>query len=90
MLLSTETRSDLLEIVMTHRGRTGDSDEELATLELLFEEAPGDPLSSAEANALIDTLAVYRDTGSGLFETGSDTLVAQRWARSRSRPAPRR
>ena len=67
--------SDLLEIVMTHRGRAGDSDEELATLELLFEEAPGDPLSSAEANALIETLAVYRDTGSGVFEAGSDTLV---------------
>ena len=73
-LLQGDT-SDLLEIVMTHRGRAGDSDEELATLELLFEETPGDPLSSAEAGALIDTLAVYRDTGSGLFEAGSDTLV---------------
>jgi hypothetical protein len=60
---------------MTHRGRAGDSDEELATLELLFEEAPGDPLSSGEANALIETLAVYRDTGSGVFEAGSDTLL---------------
>jgi hypothetical protein len=60
---------------MTHRGRAGDGDEELATLGLLFEEAPGDPLSSAEANALIDSLAVYRDTGSGVFEAGSDTLV---------------
>jgi hypothetical protein len=67
--------SDLLEIVMTHRGRVGDSDEELVTLELLFEEAPGDPLTTSEANALIDTLAVYRDTGSGVFEAGSDTLV---------------
>ena len=75
VLLQGDT-SDLLEIVMTHRGRAGDSDEELATLELLFEEAPGDPLSSAEANALIETLAVYRDTGSGVFEAGSDTLVA--------------
>jgi hypothetical protein len=68
--------SDLLEIVMTHRGRAGDGDEELATLGLLFEEAPGDPLSSAEANALIDSVAVYRDTGSGVFEAGSDTLVS--------------
>jgi len=73
-LLQGDT-SDLLEIVMTHRGRAGDGDEEFATLELLFEEAPGDPLSSAEANALIDSLAVYRDTGSGVFEAGSDTLV---------------
>jgi len=68
--------SDLLEIVMTHRGRAGDGDEELATLELLFEEAPGDPLTSTEANALIETLAIYRDTGSGVFEAGSDTLLA--------------
>ena len=48
--------SDLLEIVMTHRGRAADSHEELATLELLFEEAAGDPLTSAEANALIERL----------------------------------
>jgi hypothetical protein len=67
--------SDLLRIVMTHRGHSGDGDEELATLELRFEEAPGDPLSSAEANALIETLAVYRDTGSGVFESDSDTLL---------------
>jgi len=70
-LLQGDT-SDLLEIVMTHRGCVGG----LATLELRFEEAPGDPLSSAEASALIDTLAVYRDTGSGVFEAGSDTLVS--------------
>jgi hypothetical protein len=75
MLLLEGDSSDLLEIEMTHRGRAADSDEELATLELLFEETPGDPLSSAEANALIETLAVYRDTGSGVFEAGSDTLV---------------
>jgi hypothetical protein len=75
VLLEGDT-SDLLEIVMTHRGRAGEGDEELATLDLLFEEAPGAPLSSAEANALIETLAVYRDTGSGVFEPGSDTLLA--------------
>jgi hypothetical protein len=75
-LLQGDT-SDLLEIVMTHRGRAGDHDEELATLELLFEEAPGDALSSAEANALVDALRIYRDTGSpGVFEAGSDTLLA--------------
>ena len=60
---------------MTQRGHAGDGDEELARLELLFEEAPGDPLSSAEADALIETLAIYRDTGSGVFEAGSDTLA---------------
>jgi hypothetical protein len=74
-LLQGDT-SDLLEIVMTHRGLAADGDEELDTLLLLFEETPGDPLTSPEANALIDTLAVYRDTGSGVFEAALDTLVA--------------
>ena len=60
---------------MTHRGRPGEHDEELTGLELRFEESAGDPLTSAEANALIENLHVYRDTGSGVFEAGSDTLV---------------
>ena len=74
VLLQGDT-SDLFEIVMTHRGIAGDRDEELATLELQFEESSGDPLSTDDANALIESLAVYRDTGSGVFEAGSDTLV---------------
>jgi hypothetical protein len=75
MLILQGGTADLLEISMTHLGRAGDDDAELASLELLFEEAPGDPLTSAEANALIDALAVYRDTGSGVFEAEADTLV---------------
>ncbi len=74
-LVSGQT-DDLLKITMTHRGRSGDGDEELATLELLFEERHGDPLTSAEANAVIGKLAIYLDDGSGVFEIGSDTLVA--------------
>jgi PKD repeat protein len=66
---------DVLRIVMTHRGRTGDTDEEFATLELLFEESAGDPLTIAEANAIIENLYVYLDNGSGAFESGADTLV---------------
>jgi len=68
-------RDDMLRIEMAHRGRVGDTDEELAALQLLFEESPGDPLSQAEANALIEQLHVYRDDGSGTFEDGVDTLV---------------
>ena len=60
---------------MHHRGRTGDSDEELTTLRLLFEESGGDPLTTGEAQALIENLRIYRDTGSGVFETTVDTLV---------------
>ncbi|MBI5095461.1 MAG: VCBS repeat-containing protein [Candidatus Hydrogenedentes bacterium] len=65
----------VLKILATHDGRSGDSDLELATLALLFESAPGTPLSSVEANALIDKLYVYRDNGDGVFNGVSDTLV---------------
>ena len=73
-LASGET-DDLLKIIMTHNGRSGDGDEELATLELLFEESEGDPLTSAEANAVIGELDIYLDDGSGDLEIGSDILV---------------
>jgi hypothetical protein len=66
---------DLLRITVRHNGRTGDGDIELSSLELLFEESAGDPLTTAEANALVANLYVYRDDGSGAFEIGSDTLV---------------
>lgn len=67
---------DLLKIVATHRGRVTDSDEALVALELLFEESAGDPLTDAQANAIIETLAIYLDDGSGSFEAGSDAAVA--------------
>ncbi len=66
---------DMLSIQMTHNGRAGDHEVELATIELLFESSPGNPLSSAEANALIDELSVYLDDGSGVFDPAQDTLV---------------
>ena len=66
----------LLRIDATHRGRSGDGDLELATLELLFEETAGDPLSASELAALVDTVYLYQDDGDGVFETdGSDTDV---------------
>jgi len=67
---------DVLSILIDHRGRTGDSSVELATIELLFEESEGDFMTDLEANSLIENLYIYADTGSGLFESGSDTLLA--------------
>ena len=66
---------DLLKVTVDYRGRTGDTDIELASIKLLFEESTGDPLTTAEANALIDFLYIYKDDGSGSFESGSDSLV---------------
>ncbi len=68
--------ADMLKITATHRGRSGDTDLELSTFELLFEETEGDPLTSAEANAIIENLLVYLDSGNGLFGAGDDTLVS--------------
>ncbi len=67
---------DLLTTVATHNGRGGDNYVVLDTMEILFEETPGDPLSSAEANALIDYLFVCVDDGSGDFEPSIDAVTA--------------
>jgi|CXWL01.1.fsa_nt_gi hypothetical protein len=69
-------RDDVFRIDVAHRGRSGDSAVEPAELSLLFEAGPGTPLTSAEANALLTDLHLYRDDGSGVFEPGLDTLVS--------------
>lgn len=68
-------RDDLLRIVAAHRGRAGDLDAEWLMLKLRFEDTLGNPLTAAQANALIKTLFIYRDDGSGNFEPASDTLM---------------
>jgi hypothetical protein len=78
--MNAGTLDDVLEIEVTHRGRSSDGDLELVTLELLFEGCYGGgctpaTLTSAQANELFDNLRVYMDTGSGVFESGADSLV---------------
>ena len=58
-----------------HRGRTGDRAIELASLALLFESAPGAPLTTDELTAVVSAFALYRDDGSGTYEPGVDTPV---------------
>ncbi|MGB0384626.1 MAG: FG-GAP-like repeat-containing protein [Ardenticatenaceae bacterium] len=71
------SQDDVFKIVAQHNGRPGDQDMELTSLSLLLEEAAGDPLSSSEANAIIDKLHIYLDDdGSGAFDVFNDTLVA--------------
>ncbi len=75
---------ELLSIDVDHLGRPGDAALDVGSLELLFDRAartplaprPVEPLTSAEASALVDDLFVYRDDGSGVLETGTDALVA--------------
>jgi hypothetical protein len=65
---------DLLRVVTTHNGISGDNDLELAQWNLLFEETSGDPLSSTEANNLIENLYVYYSADAGWEAT--DTMVS--------------
>jgi hypothetical protein len=56
--------------------RSGDSDIELAALELQVTTSGGTSLSTEVANRLIQRVRVYLDNGSSVFEPGFDTLVA--------------
>ena len=64
-----------LEFDATHRGRSGDSAAELATVELLLTDALATPLTDMQADDLFFALSVYLDDGSGVFEAGTDTEV---------------
>ena len=76
LTLANSTIEDMLKILAVHNGSAGERDIELTSFELLFEEVPGDPLSSAEANTILDNLFIYLDDGSDAWEMGNDTLVA--------------
>ena len=67
----------MLRVFATHLGRVGDGDLELARFGVRVEEGPGDPYTTAEANAVIEALRVYRDAnGNGVFDLGTDVQVA--------------
>jgi hypothetical protein len=74
LMLTEDNSYELLAITATHNGIAGDNGIELKEWRLLFEETTGDPLTSGEANALIDTLWIYRDTGDGIWQI-TDTMV---------------
>ena len=70
------TRGSLLRMALTNRGHPGDDSARLAALALLFESSAGVPLTTAQANSLIDSVQIYADTnGSGVFDPASDRLV---------------
>ena len=66
---------DVLKIDVTHRGRAGDSPIELQNFELRLTDGDGTALDQTKAEALIDTIWVLLDEGSGEFE-GTETEVA--------------
>jgi len=70
-------RRQILRIDAAHKGRAGDSPIEVTTIGLLLADDGGTPLSTSDANALIETLEAVRDDGDGIFEDGIDPVVAQ-------------
>ncbi len=74
--LGNDAVQGVLRAVVSHRGRSGDGQMELAAVAVRLEESAGDPLSAFQAAALIDELQVFGDDGDGLFEPGTDPLLA--------------
>lgn len=70
----------LLSITATHLGRPGDPDAAPQTLELVFEEADGDPLTPAEATALLVSVDIHRDDSTGpspgVFDAADPLVVS--------------
>ncbi|MFO0982883.1 MAG: VCBS repeat-containing protein [Planctomycetota bacterium] len=73
--LTEGATDDVLKIVSSHRGRAGDGDLLLGSIDLLLEETPGTPLTSAQADAVFRKISIYLDDGSGAFEPALDRLV---------------
>jgi hypothetical protein len=70
-------RDDALKIDVSHRGIAGNSQAQLDTMALKLESSPGVSLNSAQANALLDRVAVHLDAdSSGTFDPANDPAVA--------------
>ena len=64
-------KDDVLRIAVSNRGVAGDNSARVFSLTLLFERSAGIPLTTAEANALIDTFYVYLDSNNSGTVFGS-------------------
>jgi len=69
------TAAAVLRLDAIHRGRAGDNDALMQGSRLRFESSPNVYLTAEQANALIDSVAVYVDDGSGVYEPGHDIMV---------------
>ena len=67
---------DVLAIEVTHRGREGDSPLELASLDLRLTSGSGTPLNTGQAMALFQTIRVYLDDGTGVFDAGDSEVIS--------------
>ena len=72
--LGNSDKDDLLKLKVEHNGISGDNDLEINKWNILFEETDADPLTTTEANNIIENLYVYLDDGDGGYDA-EDTLV---------------
>jgi hypothetical protein len=71
-----QSEDDLVKVVLTHNGVAGDRDLEWSTCDLhLLRGDCTTPLTTGEANALIENLRIRLDDGDGIFETGDGTVA---------------
>ncbi len=76
LTLDPMTVDDVLEITAIHRGRTGDGDGEVASIDLLLGDGSCAPLSDAEADALLYGIYIFEDDDdSGDFDPALDSEV---------------
>ncbi|MCX7049041.1 MAG: FG-GAP-like repeat-containing protein [Candidatus Sumerlaeota bacterium] len=65
----------VLRIDAINNGQLGDSSLGLEQLTLRFNKSAGTPISQPELAALVESIAIYRDNGSGQFEMSNDVLI---------------
>ena len=76
-LIRDGQKRDVLRIEVSSRGIVGDNFARLASVALLLESSPGVPLTTGQANALIENLYIYSDTNnSGSLELEIDSPMA--------------
>ncbi len=63
---------ELARILVAHRGRSGDADIELNSLEFTFWDGANTQLDDQTFRRLVKSVHVYRDTGDGLFNPSVD------------------
>ena len=68
-------RAAILSVIVSHHGRILDSDAEVDVIFLDFLTPGGAPLTSTQANALVDRIEIFRDDDNGIFEPGVEPLV---------------
>jgi len=67
---------DVLRTDVGHFGLSGDSDVHFASLDLLFTDQSSTPLTTLQANDLLDEIEIVVDDGNGTYNPGVDTPVA--------------